>query len=145
MTRLLAALGLAATATFSLAACGQDDRPATWSYVHAAIIAPNCTTSSCHADLTPVAGIKLDSREAAYTMLTGRPCDAPPPSCDEAPEDDATLPSHHYVFPCAPESSELVHLLRAEERGRAMPPDRALPYRDVELVVRWIEEGARCD
>ena len=33
-----------------------DDRPASWTYVHAAVIAPNCATSNCHSDLAATAG-----------------------------------------------------------------------------------------
>lgn len=129
--------GLAALAVLLLAGgCGEDDRPATWSYVHAAIIAPNCTTASCHNDQTAVAGLRMSTAEGAYAILVGHACDG-----NEPP---GTAP-RNYVDPGHPESSMLIHLLRGEERGRPMPPDRLLPYRDVELVARWIEEGAVCD
>jgi len=46
----------------SLAACtdAPEDRPATWGYIHAAVIAPNCATSSCHSELATTAGVVLD-------------------------------------------------------------------------------------
>ena len=50
-----------------------DERPATWSYIHAAIIAPSCATSSCHSDRVQTAGIALDDPDTAYEALPGSP------------------------------------------------------------------------
>ena len=47
-------------------ACGsEDDRPVSWSYIHAAIIKPNCATASCHAGFAPPNGVRLDERDLA--------------------------------------------------------------------------------
>lgn len=120
----------------ALAACGVDDRPPTFSYIHAAILAPSCATASCHSQLTAVAGLELDDRVAAYAILVGHACG-----------DDATpgQAPRSFVDPGSPERSRLMYLLRGEDVALPMPPDRLLPYRDVELVADWILEGAPCD
>jgi hypothetical protein len=100
--RLLAPL-LLAPLLLALAACDDAaDRPATWSYVHAAILSPACTTAGCHGKLTAIAGVDLSDREGAYTVLVGRVCGE-------------------------------------------MPPDAPLPDVEVEIVERWIDDGAACD
>jgi len=99
-------------------AAGPDDRPTSWAYVHAAVIAPSCATSSCHSSLATTAGVALDDRDAAYQVLIDR----------------------GYVVPGDP-SSTLMFLLEGDERQR-MPPDAPLPATDVELVRAWIEAGA---
>jgi hypothetical protein len=106
-----------------------DDRSPTWSYIHAAIIAPSCATASCHSALVSADGRDLSTPEHAYAALTGRTCDAP---------------SH-------PGEPGLDHIrngflaaLRAD--GRAlMPPDQPLPRVEIEMIEQWFEAGARCD
>jgi hypothetical protein len=104
-----------------LGACTGDpaSRPASWSYVHAAIIAPSCATSSCHSERTAAAGIALDDPDTAYDALLGRA----------------------FVTPGDPASTLLV-LLEGDERKR-MPPDAPLPQADIDLVRTWIEAGAQ--
>jgi hypothetical protein len=128
----------------ALALAGCDDaadRPATWSYVHAAIIQPACTTAACHSKLTAIAGLALTDREGAYTVLVGRVCGEP-----ERPQD----PGRNFITPGSAVYSQLVHQLRGEDaEGRPvrapMPPDAPLPAVEVELVERWIDAGATCD
>ena len=119
----------------ALAAGCETDRPAEWSYLHAAIVGPSCATASCHSNAASLAGIDLSTRESAYTFLTGRVCGAPP-----RPED---APGN-YVFPYAPERSRLLYLLRGDQ-GRIMPPDLPLPDVEIGLIETWITEGAPCD
>lgn len=127
-----AALALACVA---LAACAEvEDRPASWSFVHAAIVAPNCTTSNCHSRLAATAGLQFDELEGAYFYLTGR-------SCDPDGEIDG---NHNLVLPGQPDSSRLVHLLRGENTI-IMPPDVPLPEAEIEIIERWILEGAECN
>lgn len=95
-----------------------SERPSTWSYVHAAIIAPNCATSSCHSERAATAGVVLDDPDTAYRSLIDR----------------------QYVIP-GDHSSTLLLLLEGDERRR-MPPDAPLPQADIDLVRTWIEEGA---
>ncbi len=118
-----------------LTSCGADDRPASWSYIHAAIIVPGCTTSSCHSAFNAQAGVRLADTEGAYNILVGR-------TCNENPENAAV---GNFVVPGEPENSRLMHLLIGENVGRAMPPDRLLPANDIDLIERWILEGATCD
>ncbi len=103
-----------------LAACTGDpsDRPATWSYLHAAIIAPNCATSSCHSSRADTAGVALDDADEAYDVLITR----------------------QFVVP-GDSASTLLDLLEGNERPR-MPPDAPLPAADIDLVRAWIEAGA---
>src|SRR5262245_4188594 len=133
--RAIAALTLAGATLGSLGACGEDDRPASWSYIHTAIIAPNCATSSCHTQENAQAGVDLHSIDSAYEILVGRDCDpsSPPGS------------SRNFVAPGQPERSNLMYLLLGVESKGPMPPDRPLPDRDIELIERWILEGALCN
>lgn len=115
---------------------GEDDRPATWSYIHAAIIEPGCATISCHSNANAQAGLRLHSPEAAYAILVGRACGSPTTD-EQAP--------FNYVVPGEPNRSRLMHLLLGENVRLAMPPDRLLPLPDVELIETWILEGAPCN
>lgn len=100
--------------------CAADpsERPATWSYLHAAVIAPNCATSSCHNQRTATAGVVLDDADTAYAHLIER----------------------QFVVPGDP-ASTLMLLLEGTERRR-MPPDAPLPAADIDLIRTWIAEGA---
>jgi hypothetical protein len=126
------------SAVMAIAACAclePEPRPTRWGFIHATIIQPACATAGCHSVLTAAAGVTLASREGAYTMLTGRICGEPP---------STVMPPRHFVTPYAPETSQLYYLLRGE-RVDLMPPDNPLPDADIELVARWIEDGAACD
>lgn len=116
--------------------CGSDDRPASWAYIHAAIIAPNCATVSCHSKDNAQSGVQLYDAEAAYAILVGRACDGNDPE-GQAPR--------NYVSPGHPEQSRLMYLLLGEEVRKQMPPDRPLPDPDIDLISRWIENGAACN
>jgi hypothetical protein len=133
------ALLLALLVAVACTACDTaEDRPATWSYVHAAVLTPACTTAGCHGKLTAIAGL---DREGAYNVLVGRVCGEP-----GRPQD----PGRNYVTPGSAAYSQLVYQLRGEDlAGRpyrdVMPPDAPLPAVEVELVERWIDDGAACD
>lgn len=120
----------------ALGACdGFEERPAAWSYIHAAIISPTCATASCHSNAGSLAGLDLSTRESAYVFLVGRTCDAPPHPGD-APG--------NFVFPYDPERSRLTYLLRGDETT-VMPPDVPLPEVEIALIERWILDGAPCN
>ena len=112
-----------------------DDRPATWSYLHPAVLEPACATAGCHSQQAARAGVDLSTRTGAYTVLTGRICGAPPRPGD---------PPGNFVFAGAPEHSKLLYLLRGED-VRVMPPEQPLPDAEIALVERWILDGAACD
>ena len=102
-----------------LAGCIEaSDRPASWSYIHPAIVAPACATSTCHSALSARSGLVLDDPDDAY----------------------AALRDERFVIP-GDASSPLLFLLDGDERIR-MPPDAPLPAVDVDLIRSWIAEGA---
>lgn len=120
----------------ALGACdAAEDRPATWSYLHPAVIAPSCATAGCHSKHAALAGLDLSNAEGSYVLLTGRICGEPPRSID---------PPGNFVFPGSPERSKLMYQLRGAE-VRVMPPDQPLPEVEIALVERWILEGAPCE
>jgi hypothetical protein len=124
------------------AACdAPEDREPSWSYIHGAILVPNCATSNCHSNLgasplgTSAAGLQLDGRESSYLVLTGHAC-----------QGTSTIdpPAGNVVIPGAPDRSKLMYLLRGDEVDR-MPPDVPLPAAEIELIEQWIEAGAPCN
>ncbi|MBK9035695.1 MAG: hypothetical protein IPL61_31340 [Myxococcales bacterium] len=128
----VAALALA----LALAACETaDDRPASWAYVHTAVLEPACATAGCHSRATARAAVDLSTSASAYAVLVGRVCGAP-----VLPGD----PIGNFVRPGHPESSRLMYLLRGE-RTTIMPPDVPLPDGEIAVIERWILEGATCD
>jgi hypothetical protein len=116
----------------SVGACGEDDRPASFTYISSALLRPNCATSGCHSKLTATAGLRLDTREAGYTLLVGGTSVGP----------HQPVPPQNLVVPGDPARSVLIQRLRASEVYR-MPPDGVLPDADIELIERWILEGAQ--
>jgi hypothetical protein len=118
---LVVALAVFAVLAVSLTGCGgsTDDRPPTWPFIASAIIEPSCATASCHSDIAQRAGVNLYKPDVAY----------------------ATLLDRHFVIPTDPSTSELMYLLRAQG-ARRMPPDFALPERDITLIENWITSGA---
>jgi Planctomycete cytochrome C len=122
-------IGLAKLALLVTACAGEDDRPATWSYISTAIVQPNCATAGCHSALAATGGVQLHTRVAGYTTLVGSNAD---------PE------ARNFVVPGQPDQSKLMYLLRGEEIWR-MPPDGQLPQADLDLIERWILEGAKDD
>jgi hypothetical protein len=119
-------------------ACGrEDDRPATFTYVYETIIAPSCATIGCHNKVSQTYGLQFETKAGAYAGLTGRACNE---------EDD--LPGEavaNYVRPGDPDRSQLISLLYGDDVPRRMPPDRGMSEVDIELVERWILEGAQCN
>lgn len=127
---------MALTALIAVSGCTADaDRPARWSYIHAAVIQPSCTTSGCHSRQTALAGVDLAGSEDAYLILTGRICGAAPSELD---------PPGNFVVPFDVARSKLYHMLVGDNTDQ-MPPDVALPRVEIELIARWIEAGAECD
>jgi hypothetical protein len=121
----MSALALAASlgACLGIAGCGaNDDRPANWSYISAAIIQPNCATANCHSALSARSGVNLDTISNGYHALVDR----------------------RFVVPGNPQGSALHQLLRGQGTRR-MPPDTELPGEDILLIDKWIMLGAAKD
>ena len=106
-----------------IAGCGQsaDDRPATWSYISTTIVQPNCATANCHATITQRWNIDLSTMGRGYDSLVGQ----------------------GYAIPGDPNSPLLPVLRATGNTYRRMPPDFALPNADIDLIQRWILDGAK--
>jgi len=130
--------------------CGnKDDRPAAWEYISPAILQPNCATASCHGPAAAVSGLDLSNPDRGYTSLTALwvwvvdPQGTAENGCKAFDGIVACQRNHRpLVTPYDPSQSRLVSMLRARNAPR-MPPDRVLPEADIELVERWILNGAR--
>ena len=135
-----------------------DDRPAEWGYLSPALFQPNCATTSCHTPAAAVSGLDFSTPENGYESLTGLvvsviyPPDGgfvpnPPPgatllnSCGVEQATEVCWKARPLVTPYDPAGSRVVNMLRARDAPR-MPPDRPLPEADIELVERWILNGA---
>ncbi|MGE0869767.1 MAG: hypothetical protein AB7P03_14475 [Kofleriaceae bacterium] len=115
----------------ALTACASEP-PDEWHYMYATIIAPQCTTSACHASLSNAGNVDLHDDAAAYRTLTGRACD------------DTAAPIGGYVDPANPRGSLLVNLLRRTDPG-GMPPTGRLAAAEIALIETWIAGGALCE
>jgi hypothetical protein len=119
------ALALGLGALLAGAGCNDtDERPATWSFISATIIQPNCATSRCHSEGSNVADLKLDTAKSGYESLAG------------------------YVLggEADPDATGLMVRLNGGYPGiddvQRMPIDEPLPQADVELIRKWIAAGA---
>jgi hypothetical protein len=116
-------------------ACGgeEDVRDPVWGYISAAIVQPNCATSSCHSKASAVSGLNLSTPHEGWESLT---------QLNQAPYSPGTTPKRRMVIPYDPTESHMLHMLRADG-ARRMPPDRPLASGDIDLIERWILEGAQ--
>ncbi|MBX3159406.1 MAG: hypothetical protein KF773_25775 [Deltaproteobacteria bacterium] len=122
MSRLWVLAGFFA-GTAVLAACGttDDDRPTTIEYVVSSVLAPNCANAQCHSAFRQVKGYAFDTPE--HLKASG----------------------DVLVTKGEPELSSLYLVLTPEGVAMGfpqMPYDQPLPNADIELVRRWIAEGA---
>ena len=153
-----AALSALALGFFLWCSGGTDSRPAVWGFISPEIMQPNCATTSCHSPAAAVSGLDFSTPESGYTSLTGLwvwlvvpdggavPPGVPCTSVNGVVTCEQML--RPLVTPYDPEGSTLVNSLRARNLPR-MPPDRPLAEADIELVERWIlngacEDGATC-
>ncbi len=137
--RFLGALALSVV----LGACGgEENRPASWSYISPAIIQPNCATSSCHSKGAAVAGLDLSGTTAGYKSLFEQRIPSNRPSnLTKAPDPQPLRP---LVVKGNPAHSRLLNMMRGIG-ANLMPPDRPLAEADIDLVEKWILEGADND
>jgi len=146
------AFGILAVLLFAslVPACGETDaRAADWSLIAPAIIAPNCATASCHSRAAAEAGLDFSDPDIAYTSLFSQSAEVfmpasavVPPNCKPARGGMLCRTPRTLVSPCMPDASRLVNMLRGRGAQR-MPPDRPLPIADIELIERWISQGAK--
>jgi len=137
---------------------GADSRPAVWGFISPEIFQPNCATTSCHSPAAAVSGLDFSTAESGYTSLTGLWVWLAVPDGGAVPPGvpcttmNGTLICEQMlrplVTPYDPDGSTLINSLRARNQPR-MPPDRPLSEADIELVERWIlngacEEGTSC-
>jgi hypothetical protein len=127
---------------------GEDRRPPVWSYISPVIMQPNCATVSCHSRAAAVAGLDFSDPDRGYSSLTrlwvlvvdptgvgGAYCG----TVNGVVVCEKQL--RPLITPYDPAQSKLIHMLRAQDASR-MPPDRPLPEADIQLVERWILNGA---
>lgn len=113
----------AAVAALFAAGCGgsTEDRPDKWSFISAAIIEPSCATVNCHSEATKRGGVDLHAKDVGYyTLING-----------------------FYVIPTDVTGSSLVYLMNAS--GSLRMPDNPLPAADIQLIEKWIQDGAKPD
>lgn len=110
-----------------LAACGTESSlPASdenLDYVTNAILVPYCAHGGCHTDATQPHGLAFDTVAHVQSALqqTGR---------DGVP----------ILTRFSPHDSELYLVMISSDRP--MPPDMTMPHPDIELIGRWITDGA---
>jgi len=116
---------LVLAAVAALAACTQtdNDRPATLQYITEAILQPNCGQYTCHSSFKKAKGYAFDTVEAAQASLA--------PSDPNAPK---------VINTSDPPSSFLYQVLT--RKVKRMPYDAPLPNKDIDLILKWIEDGA---
>lgn len=123
-THLLRGGALALGAMLAAGGCGveEDDRPLDLQYIVTTILAPSCGTAACHSSRIQAAGVAFDTLEATR----------------------AAFDSDSLVIEGEPEASGLYFVLvGATEPDERMPKDAPLPDADIELIRRWIADGAR--
>jgi hypothetical protein len=131
-------LGALALSVVVMGACGgEENRPATWSYISPAIIQPNCATGSCHSKAVAVAGLDLSESDVGWKGLLKQKL---PPRTGTPVYPDGQ-PARPLVTPGNPEQSRVMNMLRGIGSNR-MPPDRPLAEADIDLIETWILKGA---
>ncbi len=142
--RVVSAVMLVSLATAGAAGCGSsaDNRPATWSYVSTAILQPSCATANCHSALAQRAQVDLSTRAAGYHSLVDRHFVITPAAVTDggAAAVEAGAPAL-LTDDQRVERSQVINLMHAQGNLR-MPPDMPLPETDIQLVEKWIREGA---
>jgi hypothetical protein len=108
-------------AAVAVAGCNQtdNDRPATLEYITDAILQPSCAQDVCHSSYR---------REKGYAFDT---------------VDNARQSLRLIVNKDEPQSSLLYAVLI--RKVKRMPYDAPLPDKDIELILRWLENEAAKD
>jgi hypothetical protein len=147
-TALTLTVGTALTVFAFASGCSSEGRSATWPYISAVIIQPNCATGSCHSPAAAAAGLDFSTPDKGYTSLTGLwiwvndPTMAGQPGCGHAAGTIVCEKEYRpLVTPYDPSQSRLVNVLRGRD-APIMPPNRPLDEADIELIETWILNGA---
>jgi hypothetical protein len=144
-------LPLAALTAVLASSCDVDDRRAPeWAYIAPVILQPNCATSSCHSRGEAAAGLDFSDPGRGYESLFELEVWVVDPAATAGERGCKVAhgtvvcprPTRPMVIPFNPSQSRLVNMLRARGAAR-MPPDRPLPEVDIQLIERWILNGAR--
>jgi hypothetical protein len=122
MVRGMSRLVLAAAIVMAACAQTDNDRPKTLPYITEAILQPSCAQDVCHSSFRMAKGYAFDTVEATRRSLM--------PSASSA----------SIVNPAEPESSLLYTVLT--RKIKRMPYDAPLPQKDIDLILRWIQDGA---
>jgi len=103
------------------AGCGveTDPRPATLDYIAATIFKPSCATGGCHSSLNQTAGRVFDDPATIYEQVIGT----------------GVQPGDHTDSP-------LITVYLTGDGEYRMPLDAPLPDADIDLIARWIDDGA---
>lgn len=107
-------------AALAVTGCNQteNDRPATLEYITEAILQPNCAQDVCHSSYRMEKGYAFDTVAMAKRSLSGS----------------------GVVNPAEPMSSLLYTVLT--RKIKRMPYDAPLAQKDIDLILRWIQDGA---
>ncbi|MBE7449625.1 MAG: hypothetical protein HS111_12225 [Kofleriaceae bacterium] len=108
------------------AGCGleTDERPASFSYLHEAILRPSCATAACHSAQNNRALVNLQDRDEALSYWN-----------TAAPAERSSM--YRLI------GGETDPDFTIELQGGRMPLDAPLPQADILLIGRWLDEGAQ--
>jgi hypothetical protein len=101
---------------------GPDTRPETAAYVVEAILVPYCGRGGCHSSETRAHNLAFDTIDGALAAMKTQ------------------QRGQQMVVPGSPMTSRIVTVL--SDPQRVMPPDVALPQTDIDLISRWVSDGA---
>jgi hypothetical protein len=113
------------TAFIATAGCGTDPdtRPETADYIIEAILAPRCGRAACHSSETREHNYAFDTIPAAIASIN-----------------NSGSHGRALVTPGSPDQSQLVTVLT--DTKSPMPPDSPLPQADIDLITKWVTDGA---
>lgn len=106
----------------SACATGPDTRPETADYIIEAILVPYCGRGGCHSAETRAHDLAFDTIAGSIAAMKTQ------------------QRGQQLVVPGSPTASRLVTVL--SDSGAIMPPDVPLPQKDIDLIARWITDGA---
>jgi hypothetical protein len=106
------ALFVAAVVTVSACSDGYPDDRVSFTYIHTAILVPNCATSGCHSTLSRSKSIDMEDRESAFGTF---------------------LDQDVNMLAILRGQGDPVKGTRLR-----MPLDEPLPDADLDLIARWI-------